>query len=331
MQRLAEGQKKLQDVAALKSEIAKKLADPAYAGSFQQRDLKVQADEVQKASEALVKEIQLRDSYQQAWAAAPSPKESAPSVKAAQSELSKHYGGPYKSFYKKPGVASVCVPCMRSSVESVSNSADYPLTSTLSKRGISKEGQANAVDILKALKKAGITDKKAQANILAQIEDESKYLPKLERTDFSAKRLFELWGPGQSKNTVHFKTIEDATKLVAKGEEAVVNVIYAHTVPKNGQPGDAYRFRGRGFIQLTGRENYSTVGTAIKKDLLNFPDDALQKETALQVIAPYFLKVKGLTVEDLSNIDKVTKAVAPGEKDDPAQRRKLAEDIEKTL
>ncbi len=39
----------------------------------------------------------------------------------------------------------------------------------------------------------------------------------------------------------------------------------------NTEPGDGYRFRGRGF-QITGRKNYTRIGKAIGRDLVNDPE-----------------------------------------------------------
>lgn len=60
----------------------------------------------------------------------------------------------------------------------------------------------------------------------------------------------------------------------------------------NIQPGDGPRYRGRGFIQLTGRANYTTYGSRLGIDLVNNPDLALDKTVAAKILALYFIDKK---------------------------------------
>lgn len=56
----------------------------------------------------------------------------------------------------------------------------------------------------------------------------------------------------------------------------------------NTQPGDGVRYKGRGFIQLTGRSNYEAAGAALGLDLINNPELAATPENAARVAAWYW-------------------------------------------
>lgn len=56
----------------------------------------------------------------------------------------------------------------------------------------------------------------------------------------------------------------------------------------NTKKGDGYTYRGRGFIQLTGRYNYHRFGSIIGVDLETFPDRALEAPIAALVLSKYF-------------------------------------------
>jgi hypothetical protein len=56
----------------------------------------------------------------------------------------------------------------------------------------------------------------------------------------------------------------------------------------NVYPGDGRRYKGRGYIQLTGRANYRTYGRALGIDLESNPDLALNPTIAAAVFALYF-------------------------------------------
>jgi len=184
--------------------------------------------------------------------------------------------------------------------------------------------------VLGALVAAGYS-KQAQANVMASVEKESNFKPRSEELGkYSAKTLYKLYGPpgavdGQpvgGKNKVRFNTIEEAQAVVSKGPEAVGDVIYGGRMG-NTAPGDGFKYRGRGFIQITGKENYDKIGKAIGVDLVNNPDLANDPEIAAKII-PAFFKLRIKKPEDLENIDKVNAAVGSASVESREKRKTLA-------
>lgn len=51
----------------------------------------------------------------------------------------------------------------------------------------------------------------------------------------------------------------------------------------NTQPGDGARFHGRGYVQLTGRNNYKNAGEYLNRDLQNNPEQALEPDLAYEI------------------------------------------------
>lgn len=185
--------------------------------------------------------------------------------------------------------------------------------------------------VLGALVAAGYS-KQAQANVMANVEKESNFNPRSEELEkYSAKTLFKLYGPpgadgGQpqnGKNKVRFQTLQEAQSVVDKGPVAVGDVIYGGRMGNNS-PGDGYKYRGRGFIQITGKENYDKVGKIIGVDLVNNPDLANNPEVAAKII-PAFFKLRLKKPEDLENIDAVNAVVGSASEKSREQRKKLAE------
>ena len=55
----------------------------------------------------------------------------------------------------------------------------------------------------------------------------------------------------------------------------------------NSARGDGERYRGRGFVQLTGKANYKTYGERIGFDLVGVPDKAIAPEVAAVILAEF--------------------------------------------
>lgn len=77
----------------------------------------------------------------------------------------------------------------------------------------------------------------------------------------------------------------------------------------NTQPGDGFRYRGRGFVQLTGRRNYKFAGGKLGIDLIGRPDDALGTVIAAEILITGSLegwftgKSLGAFIDDIDEAD----------------------------
>ena len=151
--------------------------------------------------------------------------------------------------------------------------------------GIQLKGEQQ--ELISELKKQGIADPSALANIMAQVQAVSGFKPRSEEVGkYSAKTLYNLYGPEQSKNKPRFQSMEEAQALVSKGPEAVGNLLYGGRMGNAADEG--YKYRGRGLIQLTGKSNYEKYGKLIGVDLVENPDLANDPEIASKLAAAYF-------------------------------------------
>jgi predicted chitinase len=108
--------------------------------------------------------------------------------------------------------------------------------------------------------------KKATANIMANIHAECNWKISAENMNYSGARLFALWGVGnRAGNKVRFHTRAEADALAARGPVAIGDVLYGNRMGNDANEG--YKFRGRGLIQITGKENYSRYGKILGLDL----------------------------------------------------------------
>lgn len=156
-----------------------------------------------------------------------------------------------------------------------------------------------------ALKSSGILDGAMRLQyFLAQLGHESNGLTNREENlNYSASRLMEIW-PGR------FPTREIAEQY-DRNPEKLANFVYGGRMG-NVNPGDGYRYRGRGYIQLTGRETYREVGRIAGLDLEGHPELASKPENAVRIACAYWTW-KGLNAAcDVADFTGVTKKINGG-------------------
>jgi putative chitinase len=80
----------------------------------------------------------------------------------------------------------------------------------------------------------------------------------------------------------------------------------------NTQAGDGAKYKGRGFIQITGKANYATAGQALGIDLVNSPELAAKPDVAAKIAVWYWQNRVAPYVQDFSDTRGVTKRINPG-------------------
>lgn len=123
----------------------------------------------------------------------------------------------------------------------------------------------------------GLQNPTEQAMFLAQMAHESAGFTRL-REDlrgYSAIRLHTLF-------PLRIRSLAEAKALLAQGSPAVAERLYGNRLG-NRNAGDGYRYIGRGYIQLTGRENYEKAGAALGLNLLDQPELAEDPEHAARI------------------------------------------------
>ena len=120
------------------------------------------------------------------------------------------------------------------------------------------------------------------ALILATIASETDdFKVRAENLSFrSPERIRDLWPQ-------RFPTVDSAEPFVGNPEKLAQEVYGGRF--HNDQPGDAYRYRGRGMAMLLGREEYERYGEVIGVDLLSNPEFALNPAIGARIaFAAYF-------------------------------------------
>ena len=124
------------------------------------------------------------------------------------------------------------------------------------------------------------------AHFLAQCGHESGgFRATQENLNYSAKGLAGIFRK-------YFPT-EAAAASYARNPQKIANKVYGNRMGNGPESsGEGYKFRGRGYIQLTGKENYTAFGKAIGEDIPSNPDKVASQYALLS--AAWFFSKNGL-------------------------------------
>lgn len=133
---------------------------------------------------------------------------------------------------------------------------------------------------------AGIRSPRELANFMAQVTHESNGLNRLQEGFRYTKGIAQI--PVEAAWRQGAQTLDAARKEALRGKpEKLAELMYGGR-NGNDEPGDGYRYHGRGYIQLTGKANYLAAGKALDIDLAGQPELAADPTHASKIAVWYW-------------------------------------------
>src|SRR5262249_9582520 len=106
------------------------------------------------------------------------------------------------------------------------------------------------------------------------------------------------------------KGTDDARALIAKGPEAIANRVYANRLGNGDERrGAGWRFRGSGYLQLTGRANFRSVGAKLQMDLEGNPDPVGKPASAAKIAFAFWDACLCSPLADTGDVEAITEKV----------------------
>jgi putative chitinase len=174
------------------------------------------------------------------------------------------------------------------------------------KAGVSADGAFGPNTARAVAKHYGLSPERG-AHILGQSHHESAGFKRVSEGLYysTPERIQAVW-PSR------FKTVADAEPY-AKNPEKLANKVYGGRM---GNDGEGYKWRGRGFLQLTGRDNYSRFAADMDIGSVMDNPDLVEDEYAFDTAVWFFKANKLFNIADEGVTDdvirKITKRVNGG-------------------
>ncbi|MBT3047765.1 MAG: glycoside hydrolase family 19 protein [gamma proteobacterium symbiont of Ctena orbiculata] len=174
--------------------------------------------------------------------------------------------------------------------------------------GVSSTDAEQYIDDLElTLPKYGIANSKVRlAHFFSQVLHESGCMRyDMENLNYSAKALRAVFGK-------YFKTKRQAEGY-ARQPEKIANKVYANRMGNGAESsGDGWRYRGRGLIQLTGKNNYRAFAKWIGDDRIIDDPDLVASEYAVHSAVFYWDKNNLNRIADKDDVVRMTKRINGG-------------------
>ena len=162
----------------------------------------------------------------------------------------------------------------------------------------------NSEDILQA---EGINTAMRLAHFLGQGLIESGFFTAtIENLNYSATALRATW-PSRFPS-------DGIANQYARQPERIANFVYSNRMGNGDEAsGEGWKYRGRGIIQLTGKNNYRLYGDMLGLPLVDDPDILTRDfKAAIHVAAKFFVENDLLQYADMNDVRKVSRAINRG-------------------
>jgi putative chitinase len=163
------------------------------------------------------------------------------------------------------------------------------------------------------------TPQRAAAFIGQCAHESGNFTALSENLNYKAESLVRVWPR-------HFPTLEVAAQYHRQPEK-IANRAYANRMGNGPEAsGDGWKYRGRGLIQLTGKDNYRLASDALSVDLVATPDLVTQPDMAALTAAWFWNKNNLNALADAGNNELISKRINGGTHgmDDRLQRTATA-------
>lgn len=178
--------------------------------------------------------------------------------------------------------------------------------------GVGTQADIVASSLNQAMKEAGITTRIGQAMFIAQLAHESAGFKHLNELGGKVKYTFAKYQEKEAddKEYDYFFFMYDKDSPSPRRQKVAQRL-------GNDKAGDGALYKGRGYIQLTGRSNYRQAGKALGLELERTPTEAATPSVAAR-IAGWFWRTRKLnsytSVDSEDNFKKVTRGINGGER-----------------